>query len=62
MRCEKFAHLDVSSLKLIRITAVNDDELFHQMIKLTVESCHHLRHKRTDFIQTIFIKKRVKHY
>lgn len=44
----------MSSFKLIRIAAVNDDDLFNYMIKLASESCHHL--KTTQNILLMFSK------
>lgn len=52
LRCLSLTHLDMSSFKLIRIAAVNDDDLFNYMIKLASESCHHL--KTTQNILYVF--------
>lgn len=54
LQCLSLTHLDMSSFKLIRIAAVNDDDLFNYMIKLARESCHHL--KTTQNILSMFSK------
>lgn len=46
----------MSSFKLIRIAAVNDDDLFNYMIKLASESCHHLKTTQNKNILLMFSK------
>lgn len=47
-------HLDVSSFKLVRVAAVNDDDPLHQGAEVARESRHHLGNKRHFFVLTPF--------
>lgn len=46
-------HLDVSSFKLVRVAAVNDDDPLHQGAEVTRESRHHLGNN--SFVLFVFL-------